>query len=111
MSEAALGTPHSAFSGACTNAAVLQKVRWRSAWSIGAASPWLSAECRVPNAALRAAIPCTVTLPDTSVTTLPLVESGLIIVGKASGRRAETAADCGFVLAAHCSFNGGMCIQ
>ena len=74
-------------------------------------SPLLNADCRVPNAALCAAIPCTVTHPYTSVTTLALVESGLIIVGRASGRWAETAAGRGFVPAAHCSFKGGTCIQ
>src|SRR5581483_4761479 len=105
MSETALGTRHSAF-GAPGSNGFLQKVRRCSASSVGAPSAWPTAECRVPDAALRAAIPCTVTHPNTSVTTLPLVESGLIIVGKANCRWAETAANRGLGLAAHCSFKG-----
>ena len=69
------------------------------------------AHCLLPIARSRAAIPCTVTHPDTSVTTLPLVESGLIVVSKANGRWAKTAAGCGFGRDGHCSFQGGMCIQ
>ena len=71
----------------------------------------LTTECRLPNAALYAAIPCTVTHPGTSVTTPALVESGLIIVSRASGRWAETAAGRGFAGIVHCSFAGGLCIQ
>ena len=74
-------------------------------------SPLLNADCRLWIAASPSAIPCTVTHPYTSVTTLPLVESGLIIVGRAFSRWAETAANRGFGVAAHCSFKGGMCIQ
>lgn len=69
------------------------------------------AYCLLPIARSRTAIPCTVTHLYTSVTTLPLVESGLIIVGRAIGRWAETVANRGFGLAAHCSFHEGMCIQ
>ena len=74
-------------------------------------SPLLNADCRLLIAGLPNAIPCTVTHPYTSVTTLALVESGLIIVGRANGRWAETAANRGLARAAHCSFQGGMCIQ
>ena len=74
-------------------------------------SPLLNADCRLLIGALPNAIPCTVTHPDTSVTTLALVESGLIIVGRAIGRWAKTAASRGFAEAGHCSFEGGMCIQ
>ena len=111
MSETTLGTRHSVFGKTDSKAAIVQNELWRSASLVPKAGSRLSAECRVPNAALRAAISCTVTHPDTSVTTLPLVESGLIIVGKANGRWVETAANRDFGLAAHCSFKGGMCIQ
>jgi|SRR5690348_9172885 hypothetical protein len=71
----------------------------------------LNADCRLLIAASRTAIRCTVTRPDTSVTILRLAESGLIIVGRAIGRWAKTAANRGFAWVAHCSFKGGMCIQ
>jgi|SRR5579884_2358198 len=71
----------------------------------------LSAECQLLIAAFPDAIPCTVTRPDTSVTTLPLVGSGLIIVGRGIGRWAETAASRGFARGTHCSFKGVICIQ
>jgi|SRR5690349_4858279 len=111
MSETALGTRHSAFGKTDSKAAVLQNQLLRSASLVQEAGSRPNAECRVPSAALCAAISCTVTHPDTSVTTLPLVESGLIIVGKANCRWAETAANRGFRLAGHCSFQGGVCIQ
>ena len=69
-----------------------------------------NAGCRLPVAIL-CAIPCTVTHSRTSVTTLALAESDLIIVGKANGRWSKTAAVRGFARAAHCSFQGGVCIQ
>ena len=74
-------------------------------------SPLLNPDRRVLIAALPAAIPCTVMHSRTSVTTLPLVESGLIIVGKGIGRWGKTAASRGSARAPHCSFQGGICIQ
>jgi hypothetical protein len=111
MSKAAFGTRHSAFGKTDSKAAVLQNQVLRSASLVHEAGSRPSAECRVPNAGFLTAILCTVTHADTSVTTLPLVESGLIIVGRANCRWAETAANRGFGLAAHCSFQGDMCIQ
>jgi hypothetical protein len=110
MSEPAFGTRHSAFGKTDSKAAVVPNQPWRSASLVREAGGWPNAECRMPSAIL-CAIACTVMHPDTSVTTLALVESGLIIVGRAIGRWAETPASRGFARAAHCSFEGGMCIQ
>ena len=111
MSKAALGTRLSALGQTGFFLTGFQNEPRRAIWTSCHAGYRPNAECRVPNAALRAAIPCTVTHPYTSVTTLPLVESGLIVVGRAIGRWAKTAASRGFARAAHCSFHGGMCIQ
>jgi hypothetical protein len=110
MSEAALGNRQSAIGKTRWTGLVFEHRRHAFALSLREVGGWPNAECRMPSAIL-CAISCTVTHPDTSVTTLPLVESGLIIVGKANCRWAETAANRGFALAAHCSFQGGMCIQ
>ena len=110
MSETAVGSRHSAVGNIDSKPAVVQNELWRSASLIPEAGSWPSAECRGPSALL-CAISCTVTLRETSVTTLPLVEGGLIIVGKAIRRWTEVVPSRGFARAAHCSFQGGMCIQ
>jgi hypothetical protein len=110
MSELAFGIRHSAFGKTGSKAAVALNELWRSASLVPEACAWPNAERRMPSAIL-CAIPCTVMHSRTSVTTLPLVESGLIIVGRAIGRWAKTVVNRGFARAAHCSFHGGMCIQ
>lgn len=83
---------------------------WRSRNAGDPDAVLANAECRMP-IAFPCAISCIVTPAHTSVTTLHLAESGLIIVGKASRLWAETAKNRGFASAAHCSFQGGACIQ
>jgi hypothetical protein len=58
--------------------------------------------------------PCTVTNVTTSVTTLSLAEGGLIEVGRLGRIRFQnlpSAANCRWIRALRCSFQGGMCIQ
>jgi hypothetical protein len=82
-----------------------------SAPLLRSARSWPNAPCRMTKAALGAAIPCTVMLVETSVTTLALVESGLIIIGRALDQWTERRVSRGFARVAHCSFEGYMCIQ
>jgi hypothetical protein len=110
MSEAAIGNWQAAIGKTRGTGLVFEHRRRAFALSFREVGGWPTAECRMSSAIL-CAIPCTVTPRQTSVTTLALVESGLIIVGRANCRWAETAANRGFGLAAHCSFQGDMCIQ
>ena len=110
MNEAAGGTRHLAFEKNGSSAVARQDRCPSLAPGFLSVGGWPNGERRMPNALL-CAISCIVTPRDTSVTTLALVESGLIIVGKANCRLAKTAVNRGFAWIAHCSFQGGMCIQ
>lgn|GEM_PF-2590157 len=113
MSRAATGNRQLATGGAWKDSQASFGANGSSVQQVSIAQSGVSpiAYCLLPIARSCAAIPCTVTPRQTSVTTLPLVESGLIIVGRAIGRLAKTAANCGLARSAHCSFQGGMCIQ
>lgn len=110
MSRAAIGIRQSAFGTTGLRPAGFGNVIRIDFRHSGHSGYLPRAEGRMLNALL-CAISCIVTPRQTSVTTLPLVESGLIIVGKATGRWAKVAASRGFARDAHCSFEGGTCIQ
>jgi len=78
-------------------------------------APWPSPHSRMTAASFAAASSFTVTRKVTSVTTLPLVESDLISVGKLAGCQGLTkwflAANSGFGRALRRSFLGGLRIQ